>query len=405
MKSPKFFLAAVSALAFASWANAQTVIHITGSTAFRAATHSAIESILQPGFRGAFTGAAIGSANQAIFSGTTVTSNLPVIIKTSWSGSVGGLLVVTKNFPVPDAAIGVVGGWLSNAELPAAGVVAGANGADIDPAVTAEVAFSDSFQNSTIAATPVLVGAGGFASGVVGVIPFEWVLGNFAPGTPPAAFTNITANFAQAALNSVAVLSQITGNPADSSTFIQVFGRDSDSGTRLEAFAESGFGILTPPVQYDPTITAGTITSLDAWPGQFTDGTSYAIGTQGFSSGGGVATALNTPGMLTAAGAPGIMIGYVGISDANNVTNGRLLSYNGVPYSPTNVQQGVYSLWSYEHVYYRSTYAAPGKTAVDQLATQIHNVAANTTVSGLLVTSMAVGRQVEGGVITPGNPF
>jgi hypothetical protein len=404
MKTTKLLLAAAAAFAVASTANAQTVIHITGSTAYRAAAHAAIESILQTGFTGRFTGTAIGSANQAIFSGTTVTGNLPVIIKTSWSGSVGGLLVLTKNFPVPDTAIGVGGGWIANSQLPASGVTGGADGTatGIDPAVTADAAFSDSFQTSTIAATPALVGAGGFASGVVGVIPFEWVLGN---GTVSAAFTNVTSNFAQAALSSVAVLSQITGNTADAGTFVQIFGRDSDSGTRLETFAETGFGILNSPVQYDPTITGGTITSLDPWPGQFTDGISFAAGTQGFSSGGNLATALNTPGMLTAANNPGVMIGYLGISDAANVTLGRALSFNGVPFSIANVQQGLYTLWSYEHVYYRSTFAGNGKTAVDQLATQIHNSLANTTASGILVTSMAVGRAVEGGVITLGNPF
>jgi hypothetical protein len=408
MKSSRFILASTLALAFTSMANAQTVIHITGSTAFRAAAHAAIESILQSGFTGAYTGTAIGSASQAIFSGTTVTSNIPVIIKTSWSGSVGGIIVLTKNFPVPDSAIGVGGGWLSNAELPASGVAANANASDIDPAVTADASFSDSFQSSTIYPTPVLAPANGYNGGVVGVIPFEWVLGNYSPNTPPAAFTNVTNQFAQAALNGVAVLSQITGNAADQGTFVQVFGRDSDSGTRLEAFAETGFGILHSPVQYDATISGGAITSLDPWPGQFTDGTSYPLGTQGYPSGGGVSTALNTPGMLTAANNPGVMIGYLGISDAGNVTHGTVLAYNGVLYSATNVEQGVYSFWSYEHVYYRSNYGTTspnGKTVVDQLAVQIHNVAADTTVSGLLVTSMAVGRTIEGGPISLGNPY
>ena len=408
MKPSKFILASALALGFAGMANAQTVIHITGSTAFRAAAHAAIESILNTGFTGAYTGTAIGSAGQAIFSGSTITGNIPVIIKTSWSGSVGGIIVLTQNLVVPNTTIGVTGGWLANSQLPSSGVVGGASSTTIDPPVTADATFSDSFQTSTIYPTPALTGANGYTAGVVGVIPFEWVLGDYAPGTPPAAFTNVTSQLAQAALLSVATLSQVTGNTADANTFVQVIGRDSDSGTRLETFAETGFGILKTPVQYDASISGGTITSLDPWPGQFTDGTSYPAGTQGYNSGGGVSTALNTPGMLTAADNPGVLIGYLGISDANNVTNGTKLSFNGVPYSVANVQQGLYDFWAYEHVYYRTNYgttSANGKTVVDQIAAQIHNVAADTNVSGILVGTMAVGRKFEGGVITPGNPF
>ena len=112
--------------------------------------------------------------------------------------------------------------------------------------------------------------------------------------------------------------------------------------------------------------------------------------------------------MLTAADNPGVLIGYLGISDANNVTNGTKLSFNGVPYSVVNVQQGLYDFWAYEHVYYRSNYgttSANGKTVVDQIAAQIHNVAADTNVSGILVGTMAVERRDEGSTITPGNPF
>ena len=408
MKAFKIILASVLAWAFVGMANAQTVIHIAGSSAFRATAHAAIESILNTGFTGAYTGTSLNTAGQAIFSGSTITGNIPVLIKTSWSGSGDGLAVLTKNFVVPDSAIGVAGGWLENSQLPASGVVGGASSTTIDTPVRADVTFSDSFQSSTLYTTPVLVGANGYTAGVVAVVPFEWVVGNYAPGTPPAGLTNITDELAQCVLLSIATLSQFTGNPGDAGTPVQVYGLDAGSTGRPEALAECGFGVLKAPVQYKATISGGTVTSIDPWPGQFTDGISYPEGHEGYVSEGGVSTALNTPGMLTAADYPGVMLGYLGISDALNVTNGTILTYDGVPCSNTAVQQGAYPVWSYEHIYYRSSYGTTspnGKTVADQIAAQIHNVAADTNVSGILVGTMAVGRGDEGSTITPGNFF
>jgi hypothetical protein len=421
MKAFKIILASVLASGFAGMANGQTVVHIAGSSAFRAAAYDAIESILNTGFTGAYTGTAgLNTANQAVFSGSTITGNIPVIIKTSWSGSVDGLAVLTKNFVVPDTAIGVQGGWLANIWLPASGVtgvlVEPNDPNAFDTPVTADVTFSDSFQSSTLYTTPVLTAANGYTDGIVAVAPFVWVAGNDAPPT----LTNITNQLAQAALLGVAVLSQATGNASDRNIPIEVVGGSSGSGARLEAFAETGFGILKQPVQYDATISGGVITSIDPWPGQFTDDISYPAGTQGYTSCGGIVIPLETPGMLTAADNPGLLIGYVGIGDAYDQWISRLgiinftplpgitpLAYDGVPYSPTAVQQGLYTFWSYEHVYYRSNYgntSPNGKTVADQIAAQIHNVG-DTYISGILVGTMAVGRGKEGSTITPGNSF
>jgi len=395
-------LASIFAFAFATMASAQTVIHITGSTAFRAAAHQAILHILQSGAVYGYTGTSLNSASQAIFTGTTVApTSTSVIIKTSWSGSVGGLLVLTNNLVVPNTGIGVVGGWLVNGTTQSTSGSPNANGSNIDPAATADASFSDSFQSSTLASTPVLTGANNYQFGIVGVIPFEWVKGNGAA----AGITNVTSIVAQAALAGGVSLMQFTGNVADLNTAVEVIGRDSDSGTRLETFAETGFGIFTAPTQYQPTVTGGVITALNPWPGQFTDGTSYPAGHEGFASGGGVAGALNTPGSITAAGSPGYLIGYLGISDAGNVTTGAPLPFNGVGYTVNGVATGVYSMWAYEHIYYRNAYANPGKAVVDQLAARIHDFDAETTVAGILLSRMQVGRAVEGGVITPPNPF
>src|SRR5208282_3102335 len=267
MKASKYILASIFALAFATLANAQTTIHITGSTAYRSAVHAAILNILAPTTTFGYSSTTLGASNQAIFTGTTVTGSIPVIIKTSFSGSVDGLLVLTKGLPVPDAAIGVAGGWLVNSTPQSVAPGTASVPATYDPAVTADASFSDSFQGSTIASSPALVGANGYAAGVVGVVPFEWVRNAGSPAT----ITNVTSLLAQAALAGGVPLTLFSGLPADSSTNVIVFGRDSDSGTRLETFAETGYGILKSPVQYQPLPVGGaTITAINPWPAQTT---------------------------------------------------------------------------------------------------------------------------------------
>jgi hypothetical protein len=87
VKTSKYTLAIMFALAFNTMERAQTVvIHITGSPLYRSAANLGILDILQ-GVEFGYTGASLNSANQAIFTGPTISGNIPVIIKTSWSCS------------------------------------------------------------------------------------------------------------------------------------------------------------------------------------------------------------------------------------------------------------------------------------------------------------------------------
>jgi hypothetical protein len=133
-------------------------------------------------------------------------------------------------------------------------------------------------------------------------------------------------------------------------------------------------------------------------------GVSYPGGHEGYFSDGQIAATLKTPGMLTAADNPGVMIGYLGIDGANTAQAGGAtpLSYDGIPYSANAVEQGVYPVWSYEHIYYRGSYIGTSQAVADQIALNCHNVLADTTVSGLLLSGMAVNRRVEAGVISLG---
>ena len=71
MKTLKTSIAALAAIACVSVAQAATtVVRITGSTAFRGNTHTAITHIFDSGFTYGYTGATLSGATQAIFNGT-----------------------------------------------------------------------------------------------------------------------------------------------------------------------------------------------------------------------------------------------------------------------------------------------------------------------------------------------
>jgi hypothetical protein len=255
--------------------------------------------------------------------------------------------------------------------------------------------MSDSFQSSTPFKSPALHDT------VVGVVPFVWVRNAGAP----AALGNITNQLAKVVLNNPGIpLSLATGNAADAGTFLYATGRNNDSGTRLDAFAESGFGITNAPVQLDCSQTAASgfdFINAGVWTAG-ANGPAFYAASGGRSSGGLLVGDMNATNSLAVLG--GWMVTYLGIPDSNNVNGGASdLTYNGVPYSVNNVQQGNYSFWSYEHLLYRTTLSGSALTVANGLATQIHNTDA--TVAGVLVTSMTVGRTSEGAVITPGNPF
>src|SRR5208337_987809 len=100
----------------------------TGSTAFRSAVHTAITQILQPGFTYAYTGTSFGGASQAIFTGTAITNNISVVIKTSWSGSLAGIETVSQ------AHASTVSTFLTNTTSQSTGGTPNAPGV-YDPAV------------------------------------------------------------------------------------------------------------------------------------------------------------------------------------------------------------------------------------------------------------------------------
>ena len=400
MNMIKTALAALTALGFVGFASAQsTTIRITGSTAFRASTVTAIGNILQPGYTYGYIGSSVTGANQSTFVGTTKTGSLPVIIKCSWGGSSGGLQTLAQQTPV----VTTVNPYISETSaLTATGAVLTAASATFDSPANADVTMADTYQGST-----QFFGAGynTLVDIPVGVVPFVWIKGSSSDAAVQASLdkvTNMTPLLARALLSGGVPLSLLTGNPADSTVTAYAIGRDEDSGTRANTYSESNFGVFGSPVQYQATITSGAISSIAPWPVNTLLGLTFPVGHSGYNSGGTLATTLNTPVASTAVDAfkgKFVLIGYAGTPDAANVNGGKNnLSWNGVPYSVAAVQEGSYTFWGYEHLDYRATLAGNQKVVADQIANQIKS--ADGAVNGPLLATMNVTKVTEGAVVT-----
>jgi hypothetical protein len=406
MKTVKLFLVAALCLASVGLANGQTVIRLTGSTAYRANVHNAITHILSSGFTYAYSGASLGGSQYAIFHGTVGADS--VTIKTSWSGSEGGLQTVSHQDNVlfyNDSVAGTTGG------TPNVGTPSGGNSATEVP----DVAMSDTFQSSsaffglfrgqlypTLSESP---------NSPVGVVPFKFVVAKTSAGGPPAGLTNISFQLARTLFSTGQMaLSMFTGNNADETFTVFATGRDPDSGTRLTATSETGLGATATVKQYQPqnagggviTTSGGTIDHFSPWPASVVNGIPVSTFNGGYASGGQLAAAMgnNTPAGTT-------VITYLGTNDANStaIPAGAVeLSYNGVTLGGTSatdyntvtaLTEGKYSFWGYEHLYYRNGTGGVVKTVADTVANQL-----KTTDAVVLLGNMKVSRTTDGAKIT-----
>ena len=440
----KTILATTVAALTAFSAQADTVIHITGSTAFRASTIAAIQNIMggAASVKSAYSsssGSSVSGTNRAVLQGSisTVPSAGVVTVKCSWSGSTGGIKTVVQNIAVTT--------WPSITNLSSA--VAGtplaltdaamAYGLDTGtfPAETslADVCMMDSSQATTGFGTPAL------SVQRVGVIAFEWVAGSGSP----ASLDNMTPLLAQAVLGGGIPLSQFSGVPITTSPnekYVYAVGRNFDSGTRLSCLTESGIGAFSGVQHIEATVTGtagatgSAISNVRLYHAETVLGQAFGIGQSGYSSGSFVADLLATQGAPTAgtAVAPGFedeelifgagyLVGYVGRSDAVRATkttgggsafrlkwNGMAIangpiSSAGVPasYNENLIAEGLYPLWEYQNLGYRSTFSTSnpnGKSVADAIGTRIKNV--DGSISGTLLSTMHVSKTLEGGVIT-----
>lgn len=411
MKTIKTLLAGFLAMGLVSAAQAQTPIRLTGSTAFRSVTLTAILNVMDPGFTYGYVGATYTSSKWAIIKGSVGGS--PVTIKTSFSGSEGGNQTVANGTILvtylPDTS--ATSGGAGTPNLPDPSVAGNPTSPEIP-----DVAMSDTFQSSsfffgtyfgksypamnTSNTTPGLpVGQ------IVGIVQFKWIAGR----SIPAGMTNMTSQLARNLYSTgKTALSLWTGLLADHGTSVFAIGRDFDSGTRLTAFSESGVGAKAVVKQYFPLdgsgnvikTAGGSIASIALTPAGSINGIPYGPGNGGYSSGGDLAKGVNnTPP------ANSLLVGYSGTSDAdpqitnNPATGCTELAYNGVtlgiPEDTNLIKEGAYTFWGYEHLYYRDATAGVTKTVADTIALQIFN----TDAPAPRFNDMQVSRLSDGGTV------
>lgn len=370
MKLVKTITMTAAVLGAAVTGNAQTVIDITGSTAGRSAVQNAIQNVLSNETFVFNTGKTISNCDKSMFKGDI--GGTPVIVRTSWSGSAAGVRDVAQN----NSSV-----WFANTAINTVALNNTAINLNNSTANTvqdvAEIAFSDVFQSSTIYQTPALT------DDTAAIIPFKF----FASADKPAALTNITPLQARFLWGSGYIpLAMFTGLAADQGTSIFATGRDPESGTRITAMAEIGYGVFGTVQQYQPTIVSGAVTSVALWPA----GT-YIEGNGGYSSGSSVKTAIDANAFANGTG----LISYLGSSDWTSV--GKELTWNGNSYSSQNVIEGRYTFWGYLHQFRHPSLSG---TSLSFYTSLLNSVRADTT--WLVKTSeMKVARSSDGGLVNP----
>jgi hypothetical protein len=418
MKLKFSLLAGIAALGFASSAHAQTVINITGATAFRAAMNNTILSLLSDGgattvkycyvANSTSTGSFEGS-NRVIAEGTI--GGQPYIIRTNQNGSTQGIASVATQTTPPNFSYLSVAGTADDRiaggkHLTAASVDAGGSG-KVEAGVIGRFAFSDVSQEISNNPTPALPGEG------VGVVPFVFVANLGAP----AGLVNMTDQLheAQWSLGQLP-LSMYTGNPADTKLVLNT-GRNNGSGTRATILAETQYGPFRSVVQWGgPNSTA----NVGGGEGSGTVHWLQTLGNNGYSSNSFVRQNLARTSTNVTVGTDGsgnggtaaqdvVIISYLTLSDAAAVTTitggagvgAKALTYNGVSYSEANVKNGAYSLWGYQQFYGSVDITTAEQTFFDAFKVAIQpNL--NPLSTGIRTSEMNVTRSGgDGGIITP----
>jgi hypothetical protein len=358
MKLKQIILASAFTLGAVSLCEAGT-IYLTGSTAMRS---SIFTTITKPGsvFTAApvtttYEGTSASGANYMVFSGTLVGGSGTTVIKCHWSGSEGG---------VKDVALGTSELFVDDS------IVDGANHTG-SPGTTishsADLAMADNSQAFSRTKTPLLT-----TGAKVAVITFTWVRN---PGLWTG--SNVTDSMVRQALGGFCKRAVFTGNAADTGDYVYVSGRDNQSGTRVNAFGNTGFGILTPPNQIEMN-SSGVMQDLQPPDGVY-------AGDFGFSSGG---TLAGTMGANTTAqadlwnGVTGYsVIAYLSRGDANTaITAGATeLTYNGIAQNSANVKEGTHTFWGNEYVYQKNGASSEAQNAYNNLVASIPNDVNGTT--------------------------
>ncbi|MEI6654355.1 MAG: hypothetical protein WCP45_06270 [Verrucomicrobiota bacterium] len=454
MKLTKY-LAGFAAFAFASTSHANVTVSITGATAFRAATLSAIKAQYLLGntneggasFKFAHSDATtLTNANTAIFIGSFPGVSGTTTIVCNFTGSVEGVAALMPEVPsnVQAPPTYYQPSLLASTTATPTGAELANQGATGVAALgtTSDIAFSDVGKDSTP------YGKYSAFEDRAGVIVFCMVTNN------GSTITNVTSQQFRAVLGKgPQPLSLFTGLSADDASFVVGMGRNDGSGTRTTYLAESGFGFVNPVQQYVlNTYTAGTpnvMNKLQLVPalgvstltpagngancstaankslvwGQTVDGNG------GYNSGSSISTAMGMTGAsVSVYGASGSLsftgnvslVSWLGTGDSMTTRNngGKIIGYNGVTLTeiaanpnPTDrltqlgtndklkISRGQYTAWGYERIMRNRNISSGDKlTVYTNVLGEIPNQIGT---AGMLITDMVVGRDVDGGVVSP----
>jgi len=362
MKINKAILAAVIGAGVVSSALAGDVF-ITGSTAMRSTMYNALltDGVVfhpAPTFTG-WGGGGSGDSYMA-FSGTLVGGSGTTTVLCEWSGSEAGIKDVVAGTSETFLSDGYVSANLGTDT--GSGTPSGANA----QTASANLAMADSSQAFSRSTSPTLT-----QGSEVGIINFKWVRNQ---GVWQG--SNVTDAQIQAALSGGAPIEVFTGvNDGSADTnYVYVSGRDTGSGTRVNALGDCGYGIFTPTAQI--TLSAGAMVAP------------YTSATNGQSSGGTLAKSMtyNTSAAhdyvnnLTGFS----VIAYLGKSDAATAITGTgsgtggvgctELTYNGVAFSVANIENGTYTFWGNEYCYTANSVNA---TATPEAQRTYNNIVSN----------------------------
>ena len=395
MKSIVKYSVLALAIAGAQQAAAEDFV-LTGSTAFRSATHSALQAIMT-GETISHTGSSLSSANQATFKGTIAgVSGGPHYVYCSWSGSATGIIAAAAGSNVTVITQANVDSFAANtinASQPTGGTK------------PARFAFSDVYKESTTAASAALTDSR------PAVIPFRFVRNRLS-----GAFSNVTAQNVRALWNNNTMPRALfTGNAAHTDIVLGV-GRDNGSGTRITVLAEAKYGINNVVQQWKVTTTgsagSGSSTSAQIWG--LGDGVgANPEGNGGYSSGGNIATIMgmesSTVDTFEPDGTtpidtdiPVTFLAWLGLNDAaTSITNGATgLTYEGVDYSPAAVYGGAYTLWGYLHLYFPSPVGSETAFRTSLVGASGLGNATVLGTNGLRFVDMVAARGSDGGIVT-----
>jgi hypothetical protein len=344
-------------------------------------------------------------------------NNNEIIFLNHWTGSVAGLVDLAQANSIafiPVASVPAINVQALN--LPttenAISLMAMADCAAADGATTCNSSGGNAAAKTAGAAITASgmtdAGVQAAVAGFVSTVDFEWAMGANSAAAP--AITNVTQDNAEALLSGGVIPAQyLTGNGANNATAVFYVGRNEDSGTRVLYQAESwaygtgssvGLGATTKQYMIKQAVAgypanvgysslsaeAGNITDFKIWPGNWGMNTKAAIswaipGHSGYNGGGDVEAVLQSPNPVAALPSTGgftspitgnpytaqVFLTCIGTADAASLFTaapaGTALTYNGVTYHKSNIENGTYALFNFEHSYYIT-----GGTAANSLA-------------------------------------